>query len=120
MIPLRNIGVRSARIVKKEGKLVKHDIHKSSFKRNVNEMLETIGKNIDKVGINIDDHIHQVLGKSSIGTSSSLFLHLDFKATVQAANKLRTVPDHAYSNLNSSAHCNINPISSRHHWYSSK
>ena len=103
MIPLRNIGVKSARVTKKKNQ---GENPNSSFKRNVPSILDALSKNIDKVGINLNDHVLKVLSESPIGETTSLYQQLDYNRSVDTAMKLRQeqLVDHQYCSSEDADH----------------
>ena len=87
MVPLRQLGIVSARRAKTQkldSKLVPADPSRSSFKRDVIGTLKKVSKNIDSVGINVENHIFKVLQDSSIGQTTALYEHLKFNAITRA------------------------------------
>ena len=90
MVPLNEIKPRSASMRKKENKIKisPGDPNSSSFfKRNVPSVIANLKEKF-KQKKPTEAHIHSVLMNSSVGRSSSVSLHLDYKFSLRAAESL--------------------------------
>lgn len=80
MVPLTQIKIKSAKLRKgKNGIAISAaDPDKSTFKRNVPELIKQIEKNLEKAKP-VTEHFYSVLSKSEIGRKSSFGEHICFK-----------------------------------------
>ena len=80
MLPLAQLKVKAAKVRKaKKGvtpKIVVADPDRSSFKRNVPELIRNTAKRIRETPIPVMDHFYSVLSKSEIGRTSSFGEHI--------------------------------------------
>ena len=97
MVPLRQLGVKSARASKRQMaetmSMEPADTSQSSFKRDVSSMLKDINNDINKMKINFEHHVYNVLNNSPIG--ETIHQHLNYRYTIKAAEALG---DHTYCN----------------------